>query len=113
MRTIILPRLVPERPQTNKLYPEAFSSTPMRRARNARSCPRSPDVGSTSAVVLNGIVAGSHCQRSFSGGKLAGLGLEFLLIRTSEGRYSSTPPRFLPFALDTLFPACALGIKRA
>src|ERR1700728_1053671 len=52
----------------------------MRNARNARSCPVSPVDGSTSAVVSNGIRAGSQCHRNFSGGKLAGFELEFFFI---------------------------------
>src|SRR5271167_2351408 len=92
MRTIMPPRLVPESPQTKRLYPGAVSSTPMRRARNARSWPGSPEEGGTSAVVANGMVAGSQRQQSFSGGRVACFGaacllvatfvLEFLLMRT-------------------------------
>src|ERR1700693_1619016 len=53
------------------LNPGALSSTPIFRARNARSCPSNSFAGSASAVVANGIVAGSHLHRSFSGGNPA------------------------------------------
>src|SRR5271156_4363785 len=96
----------------------------MRNARSARSCPGSPDDGGTSAVVSNGMVAGSQRQQSFSGGSvacfgpvcfgaalffLATFGLEFLLIRASEGRYSSTPGFFFPCVRAPMFPAGELG----
>src|SRR5580704_3248716 len=101
----------------------------MRKARRARSCPGSPDDGGTSAVVSNGMVAGSHRQQSFSGGRVACLGpasfaaacfcatlflaatfgLEFLLMRVSEGRYSSTARFFFPCVRAPMFPAGELG----
>src|SRR5580658_5169357 len=96
----------------------------MRKARRARSCPGSPDDGGTSAVVSKGMVAGSQRQQSFSGGKVAcfgaacfaaalfaaaTFGLEFLLIRVSEGRYSSTARFFFPCVRAPMFPAGELG----
>src|SRR6202167_5563461 len=111
----------------------------MRKARRARSCPGSPDEGGTSAVVSNGMVAGSQRQQSFSGGKgacfgatcfgaacfgatcfgaacfaaalfaAATFGLEFLLIRVSEGRYSSMARFFFPCVRAPMFPAGELG----
>ncbi len=53
------------------LYPGALSSTPIFRARKARSWPTRSVTGSASAVVSNGIVAGSQRHRSFSGGNPA------------------------------------------
>src|SRR6185369_12442766 len=56
---------------TKMLKPGAFSSTPIFRARKARSWPSNSFTGSASAVVANGIESGSHLQRSFSGGSPA------------------------------------------
>ena len=80
-------------------------------------------------MVSNGMVAGSQRQQSFSGGKVAcfgatcfgaacvaaalfaaaTFGLEFLLIRVSEGRYSSMARFFFPCVRAPMFPAGELG----
>src|SRR5271156_1007332 len=105
----------------------------MGNARSARSWPGSPDDGGTSAVVSNGMVAGSQRQQSFSGGRVAcfgsacfgatcfaaalfvaaTFGLEFLLMRVSEGRYSSTARFFFPCVRAAMFPAGELGAQRS
>src|SRR5215472_5489987 len=87
---MVPPRLVPANPQTNTLYPGAESSTPIFKARKARSCPIKPSRGSACAVVSNGIRESSHLQRSLSVGSSAGFGAGFVAMKSFRAGYSST-----------------------
>src|SRR5713101_8223066 len=76
---------------------------PIFRARMARSWPTMPSASSAWAVVSNGTLAGSHSQRSFSGGNAATLPRGLVSIgplrpagQTRPRADSSTPPRWFP-----------------
>src|SRR6202051_2853044 len=111
MRCVIVPpRLVPASPHTKILKPGAFSSTPIFSARNARSWPSNSFTGSASAVVANGMVAGSHLHRSFSGGSPATnvMGLMAIVESAwSQAGYSSTGKMAGAWELYSQFPPSA------
>src|ERR1700680_1782893 len=84
------------------LNPGSLSSTPISRARKARSCPSNSFTGSASAVVANGIVAGSHLHRSFSGGNPASKVM--VLVAIVESSPSSTGFSLSGFRLHVYSP---------
>ena len=52
-RTALTAAYMPLGPMTNRLNPALSTSVPKRIASSARSCPTSPSIGSSSAVVAN------------------------------------------------------------